>query len=461
MRRVHRIVAATLLLIGTIFFFAQHQPVLPAADQFLHGKLGKEDVSIVATEHTPTAPSDGDAISSVSQPEPSSPRGSFQHDTSNDPPALDDTDTPNLVSSDDPPLPTKLDNSSPVLETETPLIPKVPISGDPHQTIEPEGDSLVLKPDFPFQRDLELDLPIDILQEVSYNRPHSYQQDGLKTNAYATFMATRNPSLKDPYFMAIHSLIYRVLWSPRSRTEKYPFIVFVADFVTPEQRQLLTGAGAVVRELAPLEWNPNVDGVQPRWRDLFAKLNMWKETEFSRILFLDADAFPLANLDSIFDISPLQDCIEDKLQADDYLEDGTKVCEPYVFAGVPQDPFNNTDININVGSMVFSPSEKMHKRLLQNYVKTDQYNCLMAEQAFLNWQFSVNGAFPATRLEREYGGFFPAEDEEGKLKVVHEKLWSVEGSWLKLEWLTQWQEMLSFYTAPDFMERRKEDGVLS
>jgi alpha-N-acetylglucosamine transferase len=461
MRRIHRIVAATLLLVGTLFFFAEHQPVLPAADQFLHGKSGKEAVSIVATKHTPTAPSKGDAISSVSKPESSPARGSFQHVTSNDPPALENTDAYTLGSSDKPPLPTKTENSSPVLETEVSLISMVPISDYPKQKIEPEGDSPVLTPDFPFQRDLELDLPIDVLQGVSQNRPHSYELDGPKTNAYATFMATRNPSFKDPYFMAIHSLVYRVLWSPRSRTEKYPFIVFVADFVTHEQRQLLTGAGAVVRELAPLKWNPNVDGVQPRWKDLFAKLNMWKETEFSRILFLDADAFPTTNLDSMFDISPIQDCVEDKLQADDYLEDGTKVCEPYIFAGVPQDPFNKTDININVGSMVFSPSEKMHQRLLQNYVKTDQYNCLMAEQAFLNWQFSVNGAFPATRLGREYGGFFPVEDEEGKLKVVHEKLWSVESTWLKSEWLTQWQEMLSFYTGPDFLERRKQDGVIS
>jgi hypothetical protein len=461
MRRVHRIAAATLLLSGTLFLFSQRSIVLPAADQLLHGRLGTYDVNIIAAEHTPTASSEGDAISSALQPKPSPPRGSFQHDTSNDPPALDDTDTPDLVPSDDQPLQTKPDDSPPVLESEVPLLPEASTPGDPQLAIEPESVLQVASPEFPFQNDLELDLPVTILQQVSNNRPHSYQPDGPKTNAYATFMATRNPSPKDPYFMAIHSLIYRVLWSPRSRTERYPFIVFVADFVTPEQRQLLAGAGAIVRELAPLEWNPNVDGVQARWKDLFAKLNMWKETEFSRILFLDADAFPVTNLDSMFDISPTQDCVEDKLQANDYLEDGTKICEPYVFAGVPQDPFNETDININVGSMVFSPSEKMHQRLLQNYVKTDQYNCLMAEQAFLNWQFSVNGAFPPTQLEREYGGFFPAEDEEGKLKVVHEKLWSEERTWLKAEWLTQWEEMLSFYTGPDFVERRKSDGVIS
>ena len=125
MRRVHRIIAATLLLIGTLFFFAQHQSVLPAADQFLHSKSGKEDVSIVATEYTPTAPSEGDAISSVSQPEPSPARGSFQHVTSNDPPALDETDTLNLISSDNLPLPTKPDANSPVLETEISLIPEM------------------------------------------------------------------------------------------------------------------------------------------------------------------------------------------------------------------------------------------------------------------------------------------------------------------------------------------------
>ena len=68
-----------------------------------------------------------------------------------------------------------------------------------------------------------------------------------------------------------------------------PFIVFVADYVTPEQRALLSGAGALVRELAPLPWSPNVPDVQPRWKDLFAKLHMWRETEFARIFFLDAD----------------------------------------------------------------------------------------------------------------------------------------------------------------------------
>jgi hypothetical protein len=338
--------------------------------------------------------------------------------------------------------------------------PNLPTYGLPLATI-PNDNLLVSESEskFQFQEDLELELPVKILESLGSSHPHNYAPDGPRQKAYATFMASRNPSIKDPYFLAIHSLVYRVLWSPRSRTASHPFIVFVSRFTTPEQRKLLAGAGAVVRELFPLEWTPNVPGTQPRWKDLFAKLNMWNETEFSRILFLDADAFPLANIDNMFDLAPENACVEGRMQLDDFLADRTPVCEPYVFAGVPHNPSSKDSIDINVGSMVFSPSKMMHQRLVQNYVKTDRYNCLMAEQAFLNWQFSVSGAFPASSLAREYGAFFPREDEKGLLKIVHEKLWAAEWAWLREEWESGWREMLGFYGSREFTEARRKDGV--
>ncbi|KAF2736413.1 nucleotide-diphospho-sugar transferase, partial [Polyplosphaeria fusca] len=308
------------------------------------------------------------------------------------------------------------------------------------------------EPEFPFQDELDLDLPIDILQSFSTYPPQNYNPNSPKY-AYATFMATRSPSLKDPYYLAIHSLIHRLLWSPRSRSTSHPFIVYVASFVTPTQRALLSGAGALVRDLAPLDWNPSVPGIQHRWKDLFAKLNMWNDTEFERIAFLDADAFPVQNIDAMFDVAPAQPCVADRLTLDDVLSDGSSVCEDYVFAGVPQDPFNATHPNINVGSMVFSPSKRMHERLLRNYGKTDRYDCLMAEQAFLNWQFEASGAFPASVLEREWGGFFPGEGEEGRLRVVHEKIW-MEGGWLGREWEVGWKEMVGFYGSEGFAGAR-------
>ncbi|CAO2652297.1 Nn.00g005800.m01.CDS01 [Neocucurbitaria sp. VM-36] len=441
MRRRHNIVLGTVLIIVIVLLFARSQgDVLdvsgfrrPQASSYIEEKVEK-----LPKQTSPSVP-DGQSLSLPAD----------------------------LVASDGP-LPDTLTASGgseqQSIPSSTELLatdqaPKVPQPGIPASSAEPQSDNPAFEVEYPFQGDLDLDFPDSILKDLSNHKPHNFDPNGPKTYAYATFMATRNPSIKDPYFLAIHSLIYRILWSPRSHTERYPLVVFVADFVTPEQRALLAGAGAVVRELSPLEWNPNVPGVPKRWKDLFAKLNMWKETEFHRILFLDADAFPLTNIDAMFDLVPLQECKAEKLQLDDFHADGSLVCEPYIFAGVPQDPIPSPNSEINVGSVVFTPSTRMHARLLQNYVKTDRYDCLMAEQAFLNWQFSPEGAFPATQLERKWGGAFPQEGEEGALKVVHEKLWAAEGGWMKREWEEQWAAMVQFYGSQEFLEARRRDGA--
>lgn len=445
MKRRHNIVVATILVFSIIFLFGREQDDMQVAS-----RTGKSTDGPRHGQNSNTAPKQWENTLTDEKPPISSPplENALPVEIPEFLPA-----TPEPPSS-----PIVLPSGEQLENNDVPMLP-LPELQTPPTEVQPETPHF--EAEFPFQRDLELELPVSTLKELSLYRPHNYNPEGPKTYAYATFMATRNPSLKDPYFLAIHSLIYRILWAQRSRTQKYPFIVFVADFVTSEQRQLLAGAGALVRELAPLEWNPNIPGVQKRWKDLFAKLNMWRETEFERILFLDADAFPVVNIDDMFDIAPVQACEESKVQLDDFLIDQTPVCEPYVFAGVPQDPMKPIESDINVGSMVFTPSTRMHQRLLQNYVKTDKYDCLMAEQAFLSWQFQSGGAFPATLLERIWGGFFPKEDEEGKLKVVHEKLWVAADGWMKKEWEITWQEMLMIYASPDFLEARKQDGSLS
>ncbi|KAJ4992827.1 hypothetical protein SVAN01_01531 [Stagonosporopsis vannaccii] len=312
-----------------------------------------------------------------------------------------------------------------------------------------------------FQDDLTLELPVDNLNSLDRHSPHNYDPKDAAPYAYATFFASRNPSIEDPYYLAIHSLIYRVLWSPRSKTSKHPFVVFVADFVSPEQRRLLAGAGAVVRDLAPLPWHPTDPGVQERWKDLFAKLHMWNETSFSRIFFLDADALPMAPIDDVFELKKVRNCIESKMQLDDFLPSGEPICEPYLFAGVSMNPFSIFDVEINVGSMVFTPNAKQYQRLLQNYLKFDKYDVKMAEQAFLNWQFGINSAYPPAMLPREYGAFFPKDEGEKGLKVVHEKIWAAQrGPW-KDEWDNTWKEMNAFYGSGEFVTARRSDGEVA
>ncbi|KAI4675404.1 uncharacterized protein J4E84_010146 [Alternaria hordeiaustralica] len=417
MRRRHNITLATLACLGTVYLVAQHR----YGFSYAHGDGHIDGIEIL--------PSDGHRVSNHDDASAIGEKG-----------LLDGIRPSSLANA----------HSASGLHPE----PSFAGASPPFSTEHIPGTK------YNFQDELQLELPTSVLQKYLAQKPRNYNPNGPRGYAYATFLATRNPSLKDPYFLAIHSLIYRLLWSSRTRSKKHPFIVFVAEYVTDEQRALLKGAGALVRELPPLHWECNVDGVEDRWKDLFAKLNMWKETEFERILFLDADAFPLSNMDEMFELAPIQECIPEKLHLDDFLEDGP-VCEPYIFAGVAQD-LDAKHPNINVGSMVFTPSSRMHARLLQNYVKTDNYNCLMAEQAFLNWQFGPEGAYPGTKLERQWGGFFPTEGEgDGSLKVVHEKLWVAEHGWMKDEWEKGWKDMIAFYQSKNFANARKSDGVIA
>ena len=84
------------------------------------------------------------------------------------------------------------------------------------------------------------------------------------------------------------------------------------------------------------------------------------------------------------------------------------------------------------------------------------YDCAMAEQAFLNWQFGPESAYPGKKLERQWGGFFPTGEEgDGSLKVVHEKIWVAKQGWMKEEWELGWKEMIEFYESEDFAKARE------
>jgi hypothetical protein len=57
-------------------------------------------------------------------------------------------------------------------------------------------------------------------------------------------------------------------------------------------------------------------------------------------------------------------------------------------------------------------------------------------------------------LGRPWGGFFPKEDEEGRLKIVHEKIWVAKQGWMKKEWERGWIEMVDWYQSGDFAAAR-------
>lgn len=304
---------------------------------------------------------------------------------------------------------------------------------------------------YAFQQDLKLENPTFDAKSLRRYKPHNYRGPGHET--YATYYSTRDATLHDPYFLAAQQLAYRILWDPRSKSTKHPLTVFVAPFISDEHRDLLQAAGAIVRELDLVPWHPAV-ATYARWRDLFSKLNMWEQTDFSRITFLDLDAFPVENIDKIFDIAESQKCKPELLPTEDKPRE-KEICE-YTFTGTEVPGYKE----INVGVMVFNPNKAMHARLMREYVHTEKYDSKMAEQAFLSYTYRTDGPFPAAFVDRVWNGFFPQHDEEGKLKIIHEKLWAQNDHlpWAQDYFPGTWKDMKKLYESKEFADLRKADG---
>lgn len=336
-----------------------------------------------------------------------------------------------------------------------------PIDSSTSTSSDEQDDSAFNEVKFPFQDDLtDYRIPQLDVDKLKQFKPHN--DHGTGQYAFATYLSTRNNSMHDPYFLSAQQLVYRLLWDPKSRTEWHPVVVFVAPFIPKEQRDLLLAQGAIVRELELVPWDPppSEDGsIFPfaRWKDLFSKLNIWGQTDFSRVVFLDLDAFPVKNIDAIFteEVAPRQKCRPDLLPPEDLLH-AAEMCD-YVWAG--HVAFGN---EMNVGVVVLEPNKYMHARLLRESQDTTKFDNKMAEQAFLNYAFSAAGPFPPTPLAREWNGYYPKEEEKDLLRIVHEKLWIFgdNNAWTKDIFRNGWNDILELYESPKFEFLRMQDGVV-
>ncbi|KAK2599092.1 hypothetical protein QQS21_005433 [Conoideocrella luteorostrata] len=288
--------------------------------------------------------------------------------------------------------------------------------------------------------------------------------------AFATFYCSRNPDPRGPYFESTQSIIWRLLWS--DYRSKYPVIVFVCPFIPEQNRQIFKGQGAIVKEIELLDnIIPDKEISTKRWIDVLSKLNLWKEIEWKRIVFLDSDAFPVRNIDDIFTLVPEQQCNKEALQLEDKavvnnVKGGEDMCS-YVYAGVAQFSLDN----INAGMLVLKPNLDMHSKLIRAAKSTRDYNVKDMEQGVLKSKnaFAADGPFPVSRLPPiwnavpEYYIKYVAEGAElieGPIRVLHAKMWNrLWGSWNNLThlndmWDLDWMKMCRFFDSNEFAKAR-------
>ncbi|BFZ55208.1 hypothetical protein PYCC9005_002248 [Savitreella phatthalungensis] len=289
----------------------------------------------------------------------------------------------------------------------------------------------------------------DLRQFKSFPAHNLYSGDGA---AFATVFTSRNSSLSDPYFAATMNQIYRLLWSPASASEQFPFVVFVPPYISRIQREMFMGAGALVREIQPLSVKPSKP-TSARFRDGFTKLNLWRETGFKRLAYLDADVFPMSNIDAIFKSVTPSRCREERLGHED-MEDDVSLCDFTFASDFTSDGAMATSI------MVIEPNVHMHKRLLRDMKQTALFDSTRMDNAYLEWAFGEESAYPADHLAPQYHAQSPKGDKDEKL--VHLKLWRMD----KLKdqvyaknWVQGWLSMIEFFESEKYPSLRERDAA--
>lgn len=308
-------------------------------------------------------------------------------------------------------------------------------------------------------RDLSSDL-IDVpLPRRNFNAlsylPH-HNRDNAEGYTYATMLCTPVPDARDPFWAATQSLIWRILWS--EYRSKYPITVFTCPSTPSWQKRTMRGMGAQVMDIELIAADTTKLHLS-RWRDQLAKLNLWKHVEFNKIVFLDSDAFPIDNIDELFE-TPSQRCLSD---------DGSETCE-YTFAGAEM---SDTDHELNGGVFVMVPSLAWHGKLLVDVQKTDQYDSQTAEQGLLNSDlaFGLTSNHPRQTLSQKYNAdkeFYGANMfifNESSIKVIHCKMWSPMSTlWapeLSTRWDVDWMTMSRWYDDDNFEFARREGRIKS
>lgn len=249
--------------------------------------------------------------------------------------------------------------------------------------------------------------------------------------AFATFLgASMNPSAKatdeesaaindedDGYFLGTRVLGYQLLHSKTAGTNtSIPFIVLCTKEVSPRKRAMLKHDGATVVVIEKLEADWVVPATE-RWRDVLSKLRLFQLTEYSKILFIDADTLVTKPLDGVFydEATLTQATLTNPAQIKD---DETALPRTYMFAthgefwgyDHPYPPDPNLDY-LNCGFFVFTPSKVLFDYYLSLLKIPGRFDPGFPEQNLLNYAHRHDGNMPWKPLWYGWNVNWPTEND--------------------------------------------------
>ncbi|KAL9064921.1 MAG: hypothetical protein Q9161_008553 [Pseudevernia consocians] len=306
----------------------------------------------------------------------------------------------------------------------------------------------------------KLHQPTDLLSEPAQNTiPHAnattatspakHEEAAQSPFAFVGFLAGNwqheefDDDNEDVYFYSMRVLGYQLMHNPEIRSNtSIPFVVLTTKGVSERKKARLRKDGAVVIVVddVPLpEW---FSIGNPLWLDVMTKLRVFQQTQYQKILLLDADVLPVRRLDGVF-LDPATDTVA---PLHDKKREGDQIPLPatYMFAGMTNGggrehdsetkekyyasmaKYNELD-QVNAGFLLAAPSRGIYDYYFSVLHEEGRFDPAQPEQNLLIEAHRIDGPMPWKRIRYDWVINSPNfGDYEHGVHAVHEKLWRGE-----------------------------------
>ncbi|KAF6232942.1 hypothetical protein HO173_008905 [Letharia columbiana] len=234
---------------------------------------------------------------------------------------------------------------------------------------------------------------------------------------------------EDDYFVATRVLGYQLMHQPETRSNtSIPFIVVASSEVSQSKRARLEKDGAKVVV---------VDGISdPEWLDtkrqyqgIMTKLRVFQQTEYEKMLYMDADMFITRRLDAIFEDEGTR--IQRPKKEVDNKKEAAPLPSSFMLAGqaqqtdrvhkYPPDPSLEWMCS---GFMVFKPSQEIFEYYTSIMERENSFDPNFPDQNLLNYAHRWDGPMPWTNVYYKWTSTYPSIKEYAMgAAALHEKYW--------------------------------------
>ena len=248
---------------------------------------------------------------------------------------------------------------------------------------------------------------------------------------------------EDIYFYSTRLMGYQLMHNPETRSNtSIPFVVLATKGVSDRKKARLRKDGATVIVVDDVPLPTWISAPIDTWLDMMTKLRVFQQTQYEKIVLIDADVLVMRRLDGIFH-DPATEIVPPLREK---MREGDRIPLPatYMFAGATMGGGRDHDSEteqkyyasmakyneleqVNGGFFLASPSQAIFEYYTSSLNEQGRFDPYTMEQSLFNEAHRLDGPMPWKRIQYDWNINSPNfQDYENGAHAVHEKFWKSE-----------------------------------